>query len=230
MYAVFGLSRFRLFFLLFFVVLAFGLPAWLPVAALQFDASRVQQVAQSRYGQRGATQVSRWLTMMSQERQQPESQQLRVVNNFWNSTVRGGDERQIWGKEDYWATPLETLGKQAGDCEDFVIGKYFSLIHMGVPAQKLRFIYVRARIGGMGSRTTIAHMVLGYYATPAADPLILDNLMGSIAPASQRRDLTPVFSFNAQGVYVAGAADTSPDRIGNWRDLLSRMQSEGFQP
>ncbi|MBP6020573.1 MAG: transglutaminase-like cysteine peptidase [Burkholderiaceae bacterium] len=201
-----------------------------PVSALQFDAARVQQAAQARFGQRGATQLGRWLTMMSQQRSLPELQQLRAVNDFWNTTIRGGDDRNIWGKEDYWATPLETLGKQAGDCEDFVIGKYFSLVHMGVAAEKLRFIYVRARIGGMSSRTTIAHMVLGYYASPDADPLVLDNLMGSIVPASQRRDLTPVFSFNAQGIYVTGAAATSADRIGNWRDLLSRMRREGFEP
>lgn len=201
-----------------------------PAAALQFDPAAIQKYAQAHYGARSGQQVSRWLAMMSQQNGQPELQQLRAVNSFWNTTVRGGEDRHIWGQEDYWATPLETLGKQQGDCEDFVIGKYFSLVHMGVPAEKLRFIYVRARMGGMGSRTTIAHMVLGYYTTPDAIPLILDNLTGSISKANQRPDLTPVFSFNAQGVYVTGSATSSPDRIGNWRDLLSRMQREGFKP
>lgn len=215
---------------LFAAWLALAVLSAAPAGALEFDPTRIQQVAQAKYGQRGATQVSRWVNMMSQQRQQPEPQQLRAVNDFWNSTVRGGDELNIWGKTDYWATPLETLGKQAGDCEDFVIGKYFSLIHMGVPAEKLRFIYVRARMGGIGSSTTIAHMVLGYYDSPDAEPLILDNMMGSIVPAGQRPDLTPVFSFNAQGIYVTGTATTSTDRIGNWRDLLARMQQQGFQP
>lgn len=204
--------------------------AYAPAVALRFDESRIQQSAQAKYGQRGAHAVSQWLAMMSQQRSQPESQQLRAVNNYWNSTVRGGEDRYVWKQADYWATPLETLGRQAGDCEDYVIGKYFSLIHMGVPAEKLRLIYVKARIGGMGSSQSIAHMVLGYYATPDADPLVLDSLAGSISPASQRRDLTPVFSFNAQGIYVAGAAATSPDRIGHWRSLLSKMQKEGFEP
>lgn len=202
----------------------------LPAAALQFDPTAIQKYAQANYGARSGQQVSRWLVMMSQQNGQPELQQLRAVNSFWNTTVRGGEDRHIWGKEDYWATPLETLGKQQGDCEDFVIGKYFSLVHIGVPAEKLRFIYVRARIGGIGSRKTIAHMVLGYYPSPDAVPYILDNLTGSISKANQRPDLTPVFSFNAQGVYVTGAATSSPDRIGNWRDLLSRMQREGFKP
>lgn len=230
MRAVFGVLSSRSYWVLFCTVLAIATLAVGAVSALQFDEARVRQTAQARYGQRGVTQLERWLNMMSQQRSLPEQQQLRAVNNFWNSTVRGGEDRAIWGKEDYWATPLESLGKQAGDCEDFVIGKYFSLVHMGVTPEKLRFIYVRARIGGMSSRATIAHMVLGYYATPDSDPLVLDNLMGSIVPASQRRDLTPVFSFNAQGIYVSGAAATSTDRIGNWRDLLSRMSREGFVP
>lgn len=224
------LHQIRQYLVLLAIVMALATAAYAPATALQFDASRIHQAAQARYGQRGAQAVSRWMVMLSQQRSSPEPQQLRAVNDFWNSTVRGGEDRDIWRQPDYWATPLETLGRQLGDCEDFVIGKYFSLVHMGVPAEKLRLIYVRARIGGMGSSTTIAHMVLGYYATPDADPLVLDNLMGSIAPASQRRDLTPVFSFNAQGIYVAGAAAASPDRIGHWRNLLSKMQKEGFQP
>jgi hypothetical protein len=73
-------------------------------------------------------------------------------------------------------------------------------------------------------------MVLGYYETPAAEPLVLDSLLDNIMPASQRKDLTPVFSFNAQGVYVAGAQTTSVDRITRWRDLLARMKQEGFLP
>lgn len=198
--------------------------------AMEFDTVRVQKVAHERYGSRGAKTVSGWMAMMSQYRSKPESQMLSVVNEFWNSNVRGSEDAVIWKQADYWATPLETLGKQAGDCEDFVIGKYFSLVHMGVPADKLRFIYVRARVGGMGSTQSIAHMVLGYYSSPTAEPLVLDSLTSSIAPASQRRDLTPVFSFNAQGIYVAGAAPAPVDRISRWRTLLVRMQEQGFRP
>src|SRR5690606_2038655 len=132
----------------------------------------------------------------------------------------------VWRRDDYWATPLEALGRGRGDCEDFVIGKYFSLVHLGVPPDRLRLIYVRAKVDGQ----SIAHMVLGYYTSPDADPLILDNLRDSIQPAGQRRDLTPVFSFNADGVYVAGSARSSVDRISRWKGLLLRMQQEGFTP
>lgn len=56
---------------------------------------------------------------------------------------------------------------------------------MGVPANKLRFIYVRARVGGPASSSQIAHMVLGYYETPNAVPLVLDNWS---RPSCRRRN------------------------------------------
>lgn len=196
------------------------------VSALQFDALQLRELGHDRYGARGADGVSRWLELLDNLAGTPEATQLRAVNDFWNRRVRSAEDIDVWRRADYWATPLQTLGVGAGDCEDFVIGKYFSLVHLGVDPEKLRLIYVRANVGGR----SIAHMVLGYYATPASDPLILDNLIQAIRPAAQRRDLTPVFSFNARGVYVAGTAAQGVDRISRWQGLLSRMREEGFQP
>src|SRR5690554_4361761 len=121
----------------------------------------------------------------------------------------------VWRRDDYWATPLEALGRGRGDCEDFVIGKYFSLVHLGVPPEKLRLIYVRAQVDGR----SVAHMVLGYYDQPDSEPLILDNLVHRIEPASRRRDLTPVFSFNAHAVFAKGSQSAGVDRITRWQDL-----------
>lgn len=193
---------------------------------LDFDEQQVRQNIPRQYGVAGVRNAEKWLDWLKQIQGVPESQLLSLVNNYWNTHVMAAEDMDIWGREDYWATPLESLVRQAGDCEDYVIGKYFSLLHAGVPAEKLRLIYVRAQMGA-GS---IAHMVLGYYSAPDAEPLLLDNLTGSIRPASQRPDLRPVFSFNSQGVYVAGAPTRSVDGIGHWRGLLEKMRKEGFRP
>lgn len=195
--------------------------------AVQFDRNAVALYATQQYGAEAADRLQHWFTLLDDAAVRPDHPaRLTAINIFWNSTIREDSDRRIWKQEDYWATPLETLVRGKGDCEDFVIGKYFSLVHLGVPADRLRLIYVRAKLGGR----SIAHMVLGYYERPDAEPLILDNLRNSIQPASQRRDLTPVFSFNADGVYVGGAARSSVDRISRWRGLLLRMQQEGFKP
>jgi len=196
---------------------------------LQPDVQRLQQTARQRYGVGGVQRLQAWLDMLASAHSLPQTNQelsqLQVVNDFWNRTVGGAEDIAVWKQVDYWATPLESLGRRQGDCEDYVIGKYFSLLALGVAAEKLRFIYVKANQGGI----EIAHMVLGYYSTPDAMPLVLDNLLSTIEPASKRPDLAPVFSFNASGIYVAGQQASPVERIGRWNDLLLRMQREGFR-
>jgi len=158
---------------------------------------------------------------------------LRRVNEFFNRRVRFADDREIWGQGDYWATPMETLAKGQGDCEDFTIGKYFTLLAAGIPDEQLRLVYVKARIGGSDSSIQQAHMVLAYYAAPDAEPLVLDNLITEIRPASRRPDLSPVFSFNSQGIWAGATGGTAPSaggiaRLSRWQDLLARARREGF--
>jgi predicted transglutaminase-like cysteine proteinase len=203
-----------------------ALPAW----SFQFDAQQLQQLAATRYGAKGAANVAGWLKMLSDAKGQTERLQLGLVNKFWNRTVSKAEDMQVWGQADYWATPLESLGKGAGDSEDYVIGKYYSLIAIGVSARKLRFIYVRLQAHGRTAGEAVAHMILGYYPEASAVPLVLDNLVPEILPASQRTDLTPVFSFAADGIDVKSVGARPMGRLSRWRDLLSRMEKEGFSP
>jgi predicted transglutaminase-like cysteine proteinase len=211
------------------VLLGFGCVV-LPARSFQFDAHQLQELAATRYGAKGAANVANWLTMLSSGKEQTERQQLELVNTFWNRTVNPAEDMQVWGQEDYWATPLESLGKGAGDGEDYVIGKYYSLIAIGVSARKLRFVYVRLQAHGGLADKAVAHMILGYYPMPNAVPLVLDNLVPEILPASQRTDLTPVFSFEANGIDAKKDSVQSMSRLSRWRDLLSRMEKEGFSP
>lgn len=200
------------------------------VHAFGFDRERLETTMRERFGTPGVQALHEWLTLLQSQAERPLKSQLTAINAFWNRVVLGSEDSLIWGQPDYWATPLETLGKRAGDCDDYVIGKYFSLLYLGIPGEQLRFIYVRARLGGAGSTQSIAHMVLGHYATPQGEPLVLDNMTSDILPARDRPDLSPVFSFNAQGIYVPGKQPTPAQRISRWPDLLARMQQEGFMP
>ncbi len=158
---------------------------------------------------------------------QDEEARLKGLNGFFNRQIQYRDDREVWGVIDYWASPLESLAKGQGDCEDYAIAKYFSLIAAGVPGVKMRLVYVRAQVSG----TVQAHMVLAYYPEPNAEPLILDNLLTDIRPASRRPDLVPVFSFNAEGLWqgVAGASAGDPAaRLSRWRDVLAKAKAEGW--
>jgi len=209
--------------------LAVGLGLGVVPAGATLQPEQLRRSMQRQYGQRGLESLQAWFDLLERLRSAGLETQLREVNNFFNRRVRWLDDIDIWGQEDYWATPLETLGKGEGDCEDYAIAKYITLKELGVPGDELRMIYVKARIGR--SSITQAHMVVGYYETPSADPLVLDNLVPSITRGSLRNDLDPLFSFNSSGLWAGGATESRADpvaRLSRWRRAISRMQEQGF--
>ena len=176
----------------------------------------------SQYDDDALERVRDWQTLLSENLDLPIDEKLYRVNNFFNE-LEFVDDIDHWGKDDYWATPVEFLATEGGDCEDFVIAKYFSLKELGVPAEKLRLMYVTA------TRLRQAHMVLAYYEQSNSVPLVLDNINRRILPASRRRDLLPVYSFNGDGLWLAKEQGRGQkvQQGGNnnlWNDLNKRMQ------
>jgi predicted transglutaminase-like cysteine proteinase len=176
----------------------------------------------AKYDDDALERVKDWQQLLNNSQTLPIDEKLYRVNNFFNE-LEFVDDIDHWDKDDYWATPVEFLATQGGDCEDFVIAKYFSLKELGVPAEKLRLMYVTA------TRLRQAHMVLAYYAEPNSVPLVLDNINRRILPASRRRDLLPVYSFNGDGLWLAKEQGRGQkvQQGGNnnlWNDLNKRMQ------
>lgn len=191
--------------------------------------TQFMSVLSSRYGDTAVLRGSAWQAALKKLESLPVTEQLTGINQFFNQTIRWQSDNEIYGENDFWATPTETLGLGRGDCEDFTIAKYVSLRHLGVPADQLRLTYVRLQMSGGHFQ---AHMVLAWYAKPGAVPLILDNANTAILPASQRRDLRPVFSFSSNALWVGGnqqRANINPSsRLSQWRQMLNRAQAEGI--
>ncbi|WP_287694591.1 transglutaminase-like cysteine peptidase [Accumulibacter sp.] len=197
------------------------------------DLALLQQQLVARFGPARINLLHDWGRLVASASTLSDAEKLRRINDFFNQNIGFDDDRAIWQESDYWATPLETIGRGRGDCEDFAIAKYFSLQLAGVPVRKMRLIYVRASTPTATGTAQQAHMVLAYYANARAEPVLLDNLQGSIQPASRRRDLQPVFSFNGEGIYpgIAGTTTASAGplgRLSRWERLLQRARSEGF--
>jgi predicted transglutaminase-like cysteine proteinase len=207
-----------------------ALLTWSAHGAADFDKLLSTSVA--RWGNRMVAQVSQWRNVIRNSNGTTELERLTRVNNYFNQLMRFGEDTDIWGQLDYWATPMESLHRAAGDCEDFAIAKYYTLLETGIPAEKLRLTYVRAKLSVFQS--PVPHMVLAYYEQPTSEPLILDNLIAEISPASRRTDLTPVFTFNSLGIFN-GSAGTTPmqaggtSRYSKWTDLMRRARAEGFE-
>ena len=167
--------------------------------------------------------VEQWKMLIDSGSQWSDIKKLTSVNDFVNQ-LNFVDDIIHWKKEDYWATPLQTLVTKGGDCEDFAIAKYFTLSAMGMDESKMRLTYVKA--------LTInkAHMVVSYFVSPNAEPLVLDNLNRQIVPASQRKDLIPVYSFNGTGLWLVKRDSQQhvddASRISLWQDLIHHMDVE----
>ncbi len=207
------------------------LAAWCAIAALDQEAMQQQLIA--RFGPSRVTLFKEWQELLAASTSLGNEAKLKQVNDFFNRNIVFDDDINIWQQSDYWATPLETIGRGRGDCEDFAIAKYYSLLIVGIPVNQMRLIYVKAKFETPAGSIQQAHMVLAYYANPSAEPQVLDNLNTTIRPASKRTDLLPVFSFNSQGIFAGASGKETASaggtgRLSRWEDLMRRARAEGF--
>ena len=94
------------------------------VALSAVDLDKMQSLALSRYGPNTERTVQDWRQLIVTIKPLAEGKKLEEVNDFFNARIRWVEDSENWGKKDYWATPLETLARRKGDCEDFSIAKF----------------------------------------------------------------------------------------------------------
>jgi predicted transglutaminase-like cysteine proteinase len=197
-----------------------------------YDLNKFSELAKLKYGDEAYKNVLELNVLIESLRSANELDKLLKINDFFNQKLRFIDDAELWGQSDYWATPLESIGRQAGDCEDYAVAKYIFLKISGIPNDQLKLTYVRASTVKQDKQSARAHMVLSFYQTPLSEPLILDNLIPEILPASKRRDLYPIFSFNDKGLWVGQnikQKGESQARLSKWRELLSRIHADGLE-
>jgi len=192
----------------------------------QLITERMLRRAEDQYGPPARRRLLAWQELMRSQ-EGDDLTKLNTVNRFFNKIPFVSDADH-WGQADYWATPIEFLASAGGDCEDFAVAKYFTLLALGMAEKQLTLTYVTAL------RLRQSHLVLAYYPAPGAEPLILDSLVDAIESASKRTDLLPVYSFNASGIWRAkqrGRGELLGDsrRVRPWRELLNRMAEESHQ-
>jgi predicted transglutaminase-like cysteine proteinase len=114
---------------------------------------------------------------------------IKIVNSHVNK-IRYIEDKNNWGKSDYWASPAEFFTR-GGDCEDFAIAKYAILKMLGVPENKMRLAIVQDRA------KNIPHAVLIVYTENG--PMMLDNQLGHVQKVSSYSRYDPIYSINREG-------------------------------
>ncbi|MEK6659699.1 MAG: transglutaminase-like cysteine peptidase [Campylobacterota bacterium] len=201
------MSKLKTFLLLFLVSAIFS-------SDFYFDSELLGRI-EKEYGIYAKKRFELLSELLVSLKDKNDLEKLEAVNDFFNE-VRYASDEKVYGQKDYWATPWEFLGRDRGDCEDYVISKYFILKHLGVDYKKLYFTYVRS------TKFSEPHMVLTYFETPKSEPLILDNNNRKIFPASQRTDLTPIYNFNGDVLNRIG--DNGEKSHKKWDELKLNMQ------
>lgn len=162
-----------------------------------------------------------WEKLIHHSLGKSDEEKLKSVNDFFNK-MKWVSDKELWHKKDYWATPIESLIRNAGDCEDFSIAKYFTLLALDIPSERLRIAYVK-----MPDQQN--HMVLTYYPSLNSVPIILDNFNRELLKKSDRNDLTFMFSFNSEGLWLANNKMISIDdghSLNHWISMMKRIEKE----
>jgi len=162
-----------------------------------------------------------WENLIHHSLGKTEQEKIKLVNDFFNRMDWVSD-KELWNKKDYWATPIESLIRNAGDCEDFSIAKYFTLLALDIPIERLRINYVK-----MDDKQN--HMVLSYYPSLTAEPLILDNFNKNLLLKNKRNDLSFLFSFNSEGLWLSDNKMIALDNeksLNLWENMMKRIEKE----
>lgn len=192
----------------------------------KLNSKKLLQLIKKKYTSDGYDRYSRWLKLLENNQSKSEWTQLNSVNIFFNEEIKYSEDINFWGKKDYWASPIETLGRGGGDCEDYAISKYFSLLALGFPENRLRLMYVRQLT------VNVPHMVLIIYTeTEGGTPLVLDNYNKKVLPATKRPDLKPIYSFNGYGLWLAkakglGKKVRNKHGLKSWVDMIERIEED----
>jgi len=133
-----------------------------------------------------------WTSFLDGIRKLPRRDQLNAVN-AWANTRPYVEDIQNYHVSDYWATPAQFLA-HGGDCEDYAIAKYFSLVRLGFSADDLRIVIVD------DTNLNVFHAVLAVRSE--GNVWLLDNQLQHVVPMDIAVQYVPIYSLNEHGWWM----------------------------
>ncbi len=203
------------------------------IAVENYDVTLTEKTllgAEKKFGPSAPLRLLAWTKLIADSKRKPVAEKLELTNDFFNR-LPVKSSRKFGGKLNYWPTPAEMLARNESSHAGLAVGKYFTLLALGVSIDQLQITYVNASTLPAEEQP---HMVLTFYSKPDAMPLVLDNLDRKIKPANERNDLIPIYSFNGDGLWLAkerssGRSEAS-GHIDLWNEMNARMGKEFLSP
>jgi predicted transglutaminase-like cysteine proteinase len=117
---------------------------------------------------------------------------LGEINRAINLAIRPMSDLAQFGEADVWSSPLTTLFRGAGDCEDYAIAKFVALRLAGMSPDDLRIVVMRDTIRGEDHAVAAARLD-GHWLT-------LDNRRMAMVEDADVRNYRPTFVIDQYGV------------------------------
>ncbi len=117
---------------------------------------------------------------------------LGEINRAVNLAIRPVSDLAQYGQIDVWASPLATLARGAGDCEDYAIAKFVALRRAGVTPDDLRIVILYDPVRHEDHAIAAARLD-GRWLT-------LDNRRMAMVEDVDLSNYRPIFLIDAEGV------------------------------
>lgn len=134
--------------------------------------------------------------LTSMGRETPGMATLAAVNSWTNAKVRYVEDRELYGKADYWASAGETLRRGAGDCEDIAIAKMQLLAALGVRRDDMYLTIARDTVRAADHAVLVVKM--------GDKAWMLDNATDRVLDAAESYDYRPIVSFSQNQRWIHG--------------------------
>ena len=139
----------------------------------------------NKYGNNALKRVKLWNKMIESSKNESVLNKIKNVNDFFNKFTYKEDLTH-WRRKDYWSNPFEFMVTGAGDSEDYAIAKYYSLLKLGIPKNKLKITQVEYK----GTKPfQNKHVILNYFHNLNSEAIVLDNIEKDLKLISKRPDL-----------------------------------------
>jgi predicted transglutaminase-like cysteine proteinase len=142
--------------------------------------------------------IRRWQEILSRrdELLRDPLSALQAVNSLVNGSVRYVRDIDALGVEDQWASPLDTVRRGIGDCEDYALLKMAMLTGLGFEPGSMQLVVGFLEVRKLG------HSVLK--VTVRGQALILDNLSDGVHRDREIPDYRPLYSLGPDGAWLHG--------------------------
>lgn len=121
---------------------------------------------------------------------------MATVNRWVNQAIEFTDDRQLFGKADYWAGARKTLALRRGDCEDIALTKMELLAAAGVRREDMILTIAKDLVRNADHAVLIVRHGGRFY--------LLDNNADKVLEASASHDYRPIFSYGAGQTWIHG--------------------------